>query len=54
MEPQEYSRKIVECKDPGRDIPTIFSGFPVKSLHVSITPTLARLVYGASCQENLP
>ena len=23
-EPQEYSRKIIECKDPGRYSPTVF------------------------------
>ena len=27
-EPQEYSRNIIEHKDPGRYIPTIFLGFP--------------------------
>ena len=29
-EPQEYSRYRIECQDPGRHIPTIFSGFPVR------------------------
>ena len=28
-EPQEYSRNIIDYKEPGRDIPTIFLGFPV-------------------------
>ena len=28
-EPQEYSRKIIEYKDPGRYIPIIILGFPV-------------------------
>ena len=28
-EPQEYSRNIIEYKDPGMYIPTIFLGFPV-------------------------
>ena len=27
-EPQEYRRNIIECKDAGRYIPTIFLGFP--------------------------
>ena len=32
-DPQEYSGNILEYKDPGRYIPTIFLGFPVWGRH---------------------